>query len=124
MDVKQFIRDFYEEVFNAHNTQAAHKYIAPGYIQHNPGVAQGLEGFVRAFDAKFRDMPPEHFQLHIRRLICEGDMIAVHLHAVGVPGEQESAVVDIYRLENGMLAEHWDVLMPLTAQQIRDGRMF
>lgn len=124
MDVKQFINDFYENVFNAHNTAAAAAYIDRDYIQHNPGVGQGLEGFVRAFDAKFQDMPPEHFQLKIQRIIHEGDMVAVLLHAIGIPGQNESAVVDIYRLENGLIKEHWDVLMPLSAQQMRDNKLF
>ena len=46
-------------------------------------------------------------------MIAEGDMVAVYLKNTGPDGRTKARVVDIYRIEGGMLAEHWDVLQPV-----------
>jgi predicted SnoaL-like aldol condensation-catalyzing enzyme len=111
MTNKEILMAFYEEVFNGHNADAARKYLREDYIQHNPGVGQGREAFIEAFRKKFEQVP--HFHLDVKRIIVEGDMAAVHIHATGLPGKNESVVVDIYRFRDGLLAEHWDCLMPI-----------
>ncbi len=116
MDKKAFLNRFYEEVFNGHDAQAAVKYLREDYIQHNPGVGQGRQAFIDAFAGKFQQVPG--FKLNVKRIILDGDMAAVHIHAVGLPGENESVVVDIYRFEDGLLAEHWDCLMPIPKDKI------
>ncbi len=80
------------------------------YIQHNPGVDQGREALKRAFGEKFAEHP--EFRLNIQMMIAEKDKIAVYLKNVDPQGNTKCRVVDIYRLEDGMLAEHWDVLQP------------
>lgn len=107
---KKVIRKFYEEFFNLHQVETADLYVREDYIQHNPGVEQGREGLKRAFAEKFKEHP--EFRLNIQMLIAEGDMVAVYLKNVGEDGSTKCRVVDIYRLENEMLAEHWDVLQP------------
>lgn len=107
---KAVIRSFYEEFFNGHIVESADKYVREDYIQHNPGVAQGREALKAAFAEKFKAHP--EFRLNIQMLIAEQDMVAVYLKNVDPEGNTKCRVVDIYRLENGMLAEHWDVLQP------------
>ncbi|MEG1875642.1 MAG: ester cyclase [Angelakisella sp.] len=116
------IQSFYKEVFNEHNAQAAEKYIVKNYIQHNPGLGQGRKCFIEAFAEKFRQVPS--FRLDIVRIIEQGDMVAVHLHAIGEPGISEAAVVDFYRFEGEMIAEHWDVLMPIPSKLIGNNNIF
>lgn len=110
MSNKELIREFYSEVFNAHNAPLAAKYLREDYIQHNPGVPQGAAGFIEAFDAKFKS--GAYFHLEIKDLIEEGDKIVVYLKALKPDGSTATRVVDIYRIEDGKLAEHWDVLQP------------
>lgn len=107
---KEVIRGFYREFFNDHVVASADKYVKENYIQHNPGVAQGREALKAAFAEKFEMFPD--FRLDIQMLIAEKDMVAVYLKNVGKDGKTKCRVVDIYRLEEGMLAEHWDVLQP------------
>lgn len=107
---KEVIRRLYEEFFNQHKVESADLYVREDYIQHNPGLEQGREGLKRAFEEKFKEHP--EFCLNIQMMIAEGDMVAVYLKNVGKDGSTRCRVVDIYRLENGMLAEHWDVLQP------------
>lgn len=107
---KEVIRKFYQEFFNDHIVGSADKYVREDYIQHNPGVDQGRESLKSAFADKFVSDPD--FRLDIKMLIAEKDLVAVYLKNVDPQGNTKCRVVDIYRLEDGMLAEHWDVLQP------------
>ena len=107
---KEVIRKFYQEFFNDHIVGSADKYVREDYIQHNPGVDQGRESLKSAFADKFVSAPD--FRLNIQMLIAEKDLVAVYLKNVDPQGNTKCRVVDIYRLEDGMLAEHWDVLQP------------
>jgi predicted SnoaL-like aldol condensation-catalyzing enzyme len=119
---KEVLQRFYDEVFNGHDADAAAKYLREDYIQHNPGVAQGRDGFIEAFREKFAAVPT--FHLDIQRIIVEDDMAVVHIHATGLPGKSESVVVDIYRFQDGLLAEHWDCLMPIKPELIGNNNLF
>ena len=107
---KEVIKKFYQEFFNDHIVESADKYVREDYVQHNPGVEQGREGLKTAFAQKFIEHP--EFALDIKMLIAEDNMVAVYLKNVEPQGNTRCRVVDIYRLEDGMLAEHWDVLQP------------
>ncbi len=107
---KEVIRAFYKEFFNDHVVEAADKYVREDYIQHNPGVTQGREGLKKAFAEKFVAEPT--FALTIKMLVAEDDMVVCYLKNVDPEGNTRCRVVDIYRLVDGRLAEHWDVLQP------------
>ena len=107
---KDVIQKFYQEFFNDHIVESADKYVREDYIQHNPGVGQGREALKEAFAEKFVEHP--EFCLSIKMMIAEKDMVAVFLKNVDPQGNTRCRVVDIYRLEDGKLAEHWDVLQP------------
>lgn len=111
MSNKDMIRNFYQEFFNEHKIEAAFSYVKEDYIQHNPGVKQGRDALMQAFRQKFIEDPS--FHLSIQMLIEEKDIIAVYLKNVDEDGNTKCRVVDIYRIEQGMLAEHWDVLQPV-----------
>lgn len=110
MTNKELIEAFYREFFNDHIVEAADRYVREDYIQHNPGVQQGREALKQAFAAKFVSEPTFHLQ--IAKMISEDDMIAVYLKNVDPQGNTKCRVVDIYRVQDGKLAEHWDVLQP------------
>jgi predicted SnoaL-like aldol condensation-catalyzing enzyme len=107
---KELILEFYEKFFNQHDIESAKEYVCENYIQHNPGVMQGREGLMKAFAAKFLSEPT--FYLKIEKIISEDDMVAVYLKNVDPEGKTKCRVVDIYRIVDGKLAEHWDVIQP------------
>jgi len=109
-ETKEMIEAFYKEFFNDHKIEAADQYVREDYIQHNPGVDQGRECLKQAFAEKFKTEPT--FHLNIIRIIVEDDMAAVYLKNVDPEGNTKARVVDIYRIQDGRLAEHWDVLQP------------
>ena len=90
------------------------------YIQHNPTIANGREAAINALHDKFAH-PNANFE--IKKILVDGDLAVVHVRAFP-SGGKEAAVADFYRLENGKVVEHWDVLqlVPETAQN--DNTMF
>lgn len=107
---KELIKKFYQEFFNDHKVEAAEKYVRDDYIQHNPGVGQGSKALMEAFADKFA--MDTTFCLRIEKMIAEGDTVAVYLKNIDPQGNTKCRVVDIYRIQDGKLAEHWDVLQP------------
>ena len=107
---KEVVRALYKEFFNEHIVESADKYVREDYIQHNPGVDQGREALKSAFAQKFIEHPD--FALEIKMMLAEDDMVRVYLKNVDPEGNTKCRVVDMYRLVDGKLAEHWDVLQP------------
>ena len=111
MTNKELVAGMYHDFFNGHDVDSALKYVKTDYIQHNPGVRQGRQALMDAFREKFASDPT--FSLKIEMMISDGDKIAVYLKNVDPEGNTKCRVVDIYRVEDGKLAEHWDVLQPV-----------
>ncbi|MBN1367501.1 MAG: ester cyclase [Dehalococcoidales bacterium] len=122
MNNKEIIRRVYADIFNGRNLALIKDFIREDYIQHNPEVDNGIEGVVKYFNQLFTKFP--HFRIDIKRIIAEGDYVVVHTNAVGVDLPQGAAVVDIYRLENGKIVEHWDVIQPVPEKTANGHTMF
>lgn len=107
MTNKEVVLKFYEEVFNGWDTSHVDEYVKENYKQHNPTVADGRAGF-KAFLDKFLSMKPH---MEISKIVEEGDMVVVFFKCTMGANGMENKVFDMYRLEDGMLAEHWDCVM-------------
>lgn len=104
---KALVAAFYAKVWNGHDIAALKDFVAEDYIQHNPNVGNGrapLEAFLKPM---FQSLPEARFT--VVRLIAEGDLVVAHTLFKTKPQDRGTAVVDIYRVEGGRLAEHWDV---------------
>lgn len=119
---KKVVLEFYEKGLNQKDFDAAAKYFGPKYIQHNPGAPDGIEGF-KAFIALRKEKFP-NAKSEIKRAFAEGDFVILHVHAVREPGERGNAIVDIFRLENGKIVEHWDVVQPIPEKAANTNGMF
>jgi predicted SnoaL-like aldol condensation-catalyzing enzyme len=102
--------------------EAVTKYHGPYYGQHNPSATDGSEAFV-GFVKWFAQTYPS-FQIGVKRIIAEGDLVVMHSHLVREPGERGMAVVDIFRLENGKIVEHWDVVQEIPETSANNNTMF
>jgi predicted SnoaL-like aldol condensation-catalyzing enzyme len=107
--VTAFARQFYDE---RDVRGAFEQYVAADYIQHNPGIADGRDAAIAALEPMF-SQPDASFS--VKRIIVDGKFAVIHLHGRGDPATPGAAVADIYRLEDGMIVEHWDVLQPITS---------
>ncbi|MDB5873352.1 MAG: polyketide cyclase [Ramlibacter sp.] len=108
---KKLVLEFHAVVLNGKDADAAPKYVADNYIQHNPRVPDGLaalQGFVR----EMKRGTPES-RANIKRVVAEGDLVVIHSHVQRTPGERGAALVDIFRVQDGKIVEHWDIVQPI-----------
>jgi predicted SnoaL-like aldol condensation-catalyzing enzyme len=120
---KQTVIAYYNMAFNERKpAEAAQKYGGPHYIQHNPQAPDGFEafvGFVEGFAEQFPQM-----SLEIKRALAEGDMVVTHSLLKTSPEDLGTAVADFFRLEDGKVVEHWDVVQPIPESAANDHPMF
>ncbi len=120
---KKIVRDFYEMAFNQHKpTLAAKKYIGDKYIQHNPHVPNGAAAFYTYFEDYFKKNPESRAIIH--RVIGDGDLVALHIHSKENEKDLGRAIVDIFRLENGRIVEHFDVIQNVPEKTANGNSMF
>ena len=114
---ERFVQQMYVEkdVAGAFDT-----YASADYVQHNPGLPDGAQPARDALSGKFSD--PD-FHTDVKRILVDGEYGVVHLHA-WTTGEPGSAVVDVYRLLDGKVVEHWDVLQPVPETSANPHPMF
>lgn len=120
---KQIVIDFYEGVFQKHQVQAfADRYIGGKYIQHNPHVPDGKAPFTQYFTQYFKENPQA--QNIIKRAVAEDDLVFLHVHSKQHDLDRGTAIVDIFRVEDGKIVEHWDVQQPIPEHAANPNTMF
>jgi predicted SnoaL-like aldol condensation-catalyzing enzyme len=120
---KRIVKAYYEQAFNDGDPEGAtERYVGDRYVQHNPQAADGTEAFI-GFVRWYRGQFP---QLHvdIKRMIAEDDLVVTHSHITTSPDDRGTAVVDIFRVENGKVVEHWDVVQPIPEEAANSNTMF
>ncbi len=100
---KAFVVKAVTELFIDGDLTAIDRYWAEDYMQRNPMFPSGSAVIKEAFS----DMP-DNFKYEIGMVIAEDDLVAIHGRYTGF-GPTPLIVVDIFRVENGKIAEHWDV---------------
>jgi predicted SnoaL-like aldol condensation-catalyzing enzyme len=119
---KKNVVEFYDKAINQKDFEAAAKYLGPRYTQHNPSAADGPEG-LKAFLGFLREKFP-NARSEIKRVFADGDYVILHVHAVREPGARGAAIVDIFKLENGKIVEHWDVRQEIPEKAANANGMF
>lgn len=119
---KKVVLEFFEKVLMPVDFALAPPFFGARYKQHSPLASDGPEG-LRAFLEKARVETPRA-KTYIKRVFADGDYVIVHSHVVIEPGTPGLAVVDIIRLEDGKLVEHWDIAQPVPAEMLHSNTMF
>jgi len=119
---KKVVVEFYDAAINQKNFEAASKFLGPRYTQHNPRAADGPEG-LKAFLAFLREKFPDYHS-EIKRVFADGDYVILHVHNVPTAGSRGNAIIDIFKLENGKIVEHWDVRQEIPEQAANANTMF
>lgn len=119
---KKVVLDFYDAALNRGDLEAAVKHFGDRYVQHNPGAADGVDGF-KAYVEQYRKKFPEA-RSEIKRVLADGDYVILHVHARPEPGDRGLAIVDIFKLDHGKIVEHWDVIQPVSEKPANSNGMF
>lgn len=119
---KQTVIDFYQTGINQKDGEAAAKYLGKTYIQHNPNAQDGVEGFKNYANYLKNNQPQLHSE--IKQVFTDGDYVILHVKSTSFPGDRGQAVIDIFRLEDGKIVEHWDAIQSIPQQSANDNGMF
>jgi len=119
---KKAVVEFYDAAINKKDFEAASRYIGSRYVQHNPGAADGIEGF-KAFLSFLREKFP-NYHSDIKRVFADGDYVILHVHNMREPGTRGRAIIDVFKLENGKIVEHWDVAQDIPEKMPHNNGMF
>ena len=112
----------FDAVLQPLDADAVDRFMAPDYVQHSPLAEPGREA-LKTFLRKARSETPDAVH-DIKRSFVDGDYVILHVNAVREPGTRGSAIVDIFKLENGKIVEHWDVVQPVPETAANANTMF
>jgi predicted SnoaL-like aldol condensation-catalyzing enzyme len=117
--VDQFIDLFYRK---KKVRQAFESWVHPDYIQHKATLPNGRDAVINFLEKLLERYPERIFTIH--RVIASDDLVAVHYHSQATPEDLGFSVVDIFRVEDCRMVEHWDVVQPVPEQSANDNTMF
>ena len=115
---KAFVLEAFDTLFNKRDYAAAERFWSPSYIQHSAHIAPGREGLFELVKAAPKEL---HYENAL--IVADGDYVMLHSRISGIGQPVNWVVVDIVRTENGLLAEHWDVIQDeATRESSKSGR--
>lgn len=113
---------FYRTAYEGKPRKAIEEFVGKEYIQHNPDVADGTEGFISYFDRMQKEYPDK--SVEFVRCIAEGDLVALHTHQTW-PGNDEYVTMDFFRFdEKGKICEHWDAIQQIPRSSANPNKMY
>ncbi|MES2300146.1 MAG: nuclear transport factor 2 family protein [Pseudomonadota bacterium] len=116
---KRLVYDFWREVFEGGHMELADKYLAESYIQHNPDVPTGRAAFVKLFSQYVKSGPiAPSVKAPLVAIVADGDMVVLSFVAQGTDPKEAGKTYtttwfDMFRVEGGKIAEHWDPTIKL-----------
>jgi predicted SnoaL-like aldol condensation-catalyzing enzyme len=119
---KELVTAFVDQLLVRKDLAAIDTYVGTEYHEHSPNIPDGVAGVKVGLGAYFEQFP----QLSVvpKRVIAEGDLVAVHSHYVDTPGERGRAVIDLFRVRDGKIVEHWDATQDVPETSANDNTMF
>ena len=111
---KQLVYAFWREVFESGHMELAPKYLAESYIQHNPNVATGRQGFIDFFSKNVQPKPIEPLvKAPLVAIVADDDYVVLSFASKRKDPKDSTQTYtttwfDMFRIENGKIAEHWD----------------
>jgi predicted SnoaL-like aldol condensation-catalyzing enzyme len=114
---KELVLEAFDTLFNQRDYVAAERYWSPKYIQHSAHIPPGREGLFNLV----KNIPPT-LKYEPGTIVADGDFVMVHGRYSGLGQPVNWIIVDILRVEDGMLVEHWDVIQDeATREQSKSG---
>ncbi|APW36342.1 hypothetical protein RD110_03205 [Rhodoferax koreense] len=117
---KRLVLQAAQELFGNLDLTALDRYWGDSYIQHNPLYPDGKEQIRALIQGAIDSGVPT--KAEVKRVVAEGDL--VWIHAKSFFFGKELATVEIFRVENGKIVEHWDVIQEVPAESANSNTMF
>ncbi len=119
---KQNAIAFYQMAYEGNPRKAIETYVGTTYIQHNPHVADGTEGFISYFERMQEEFPDK--SIAFVRCIAEGDLVALHTHQTW-PENDQYVTMDFFRFDSeGNICEHWDSIQQIPKDPKNSNTMY
>lgn len=113
---------FYKMAFLGNPKGAVEAFVGQEYIQHNPDVADGAQGFIAYFERMEKAYPNK--SIDFVRCIAEGDLVALHTHQRW-PGNEHYVTMDFFRFDShGKICEHWDAIQQIPKTSANPNTMY
>lgn len=120
---KQVVEHFSQLFFiEKKPVEAYARWVAPDYVQHNPIATDGRDAAIKALGPIFAANP--ELKVDIKRIVGDGTHVAVHYHSVMKPGSKGFAAVDLFRVKDCRIVEHWDVIQAMPETSANPHPMF
>ena len=120
---KRTVVAFFTRAYNDHEPDdAVAKHVGSQYIQHNPDTPDGAAAFIESTKGWIARYPK--VSVEIKRVIAEGDLVVTHDLVRRSPDDRGFAGIDIFRMENGKIVEHWDARQPVPEKAANNNTMF
>jgi predicted SnoaL-like aldol condensation-catalyzing enzyme len=119
---KKVVIAFYNQALNDKDAHGALQYLAPRYIQHNPNAEDGTAGFIKYIEFIHQTYPSSHSE--IKAAFAVDDFVILHVHTVREPGQRGNAIAEFFRLADGKIVEHWDVIQLVPEKDVSGNGMF
>lgn len=113
---------FWNEVFNKHDTAVIDTMVGPKYKQHSPEFADGKQAFKDGVTGFLKTYPDS--SAVIKHIGADGDLVFIHNHIKLNKEDRGQAAVDIFRIKDGKIVEHWDVIQDIPEKTANDNTMF
>lgn len=120
--MKENAINFYKMAYEGNPKEAVELYVGDEYIQHNPDVANGTQGFIDYFERMQAEYPEK--SINFVRAIAEDDLVALHTHQVW-PGNDQYITMDFFRFDNNLkIVEHWDSIQQVPEKSANPNTMY
>ena len=120
---KALVLKAYQALFGDHDLTALDRYWAKDYIQHNPSMGDGTQAVKQLVEQMGLLKAPKS-KVEFLRVAAEGDLVFLQTRSPKMGDAPEMVIVDIFRVENGKIAEHWDVMQPVPADAVNKRAMY
>lgn len=111
---KQFVAHFFDLLYNVKDLDSARAMMQPDFINHHPHGGNGADGTLEAMKVHLFGKYPG-FRVSIKRIAAEGDLVWIQCFTKNDETEHGKMSMDIWRVKNGKIAEHWDIIQDVPA---------
>jgi predicted SnoaL-like aldol condensation-catalyzing enzyme len=120
--IKKSAIEFYKMAFEGNPAKAVELYVGAEYIQHNPAVRNGTDGFIEYFERMHKEYPNK--SVKFIRTVSENDLVALHTHQIW-PDNDEYVTMDFFRFDsNSKIVEHWDTIQQIPKTSANKNKMY